>query len=92
MPELMTKADRAVTLVAIAGHDLNEELTVVITGIAEALARLEPNHPAQPFLLDVRDAAQRCAWKTSAMLNYAARNGARPNAAPLERLLSQGVL
>jgi hypothetical protein len=84
--------DRAVTLVAIAGRDLNDELTVVIAGTVEALARLEPNHPARPFLLDIHAAAQRCAGKTSVMLNYAARNGARPNAAPLERLLSQGVL
>jgi len=32
-------------------------LTVVATGIDEALARLEPDHPARPFLLDVAAAA-----------------------------------
>ena len=92
MPEPMTQADRVVTLVAVAGHELNDELTVMITGIAEALARLEANHPARPFLLDVRAAAQRCCWKTSAMLSYASRKGARQTAAPLEHLLAQGVL
>jgi hypothetical protein len=88
----MTRADRVVTVLAVAVHELNDELTVVVTGLAEALARLEPDHPARPFLLDIRAAAQRCCWKTSAVLNYASRNGARRTASPLEHLLTQGVL
>jgi signal transduction histidine kinase len=92
MTEPMTRADRAVTLLAVAGHELNDELTVVVTGISEALARLEPGHAARPFLLDIRAAAQRCCWKTSAMLSYASRKGARQTPAPLEDLLAQGVL
>jgi hypothetical protein len=73
----------------IAGHDLNDDLTVVAVGTAEALARLEPDHPARPFLLDVAAAAQRCARKTAAMLDYASRKGVRASAAHLERVLSQ---
>ena len=91
MPEPLTKADRGAALMGIAGHDLNDDLTVVATGTAEALARLEPDHPARPFLLDVSAAAQRCAWKTAAMLDYAARKGVRASAAPLERMLGQEV-
>ena len=91
MPEPLTKADRGAALMGIAGHDLNDDLTVVATGIDEALARLEPDHPARPFLLDVAAAAQRCASKTAAMLNYASRKGVRASAAHLECMLGQEV-
>jgi hypothetical protein len=85
------KADRASAVAAAAGHDFNDELTVILTSVVESIRALEPGHPARPLLLDLRAAAQRCAWKASALLNFGARRGARPNAAPLEVFLENPV-
>ena len=89
--ERLLKADRASSLAAAAGHDLNDELTVILTSISESIAALEPGHPARPHLLDLRAAAQRCAWKASALLNFGARRGARASAATLEMLLENAL-
>jgi len=92
----MTKEQRVVIFLAMIGHEMNDELTVMVGGIAEALAQLSPDHPARGSLLDLQAAAQRCCWKVSCMINYASRNGAPLgtglSAAPVEKLLDQGVL
>jgi hypothetical protein len=85
--ERLTQADRAYAVAAAAAHDFNEELTVILNSITRSLAALEPQHPARQLLLDLRSAAQRCAWKASGLLNYSAGQGARPTAAPLERII-----
>ena len=74
-------------MAAAAAHDLNDELTVILSSVTDSIETLEPGHPARPLLLDLQSAAQRCAWKTSSLLNYSARQGAQPVSAPLERLL-----
>ena len=43
--------------------------------------------PFRLLLLDAQSAAQRCVWKTSGLLNYSARRGARPVNVPMERLV-----
>jgi hypothetical protein len=85
--ERLTKADRACAVAAAAAHDLNDELTVIVNSISCSLHRLEPGHPARGLLLEAQRAAQRCVWKTSGMLNYAVRRGARPASVPMERLV-----
>jgi hypothetical protein len=85
--ERLTQADRAYAVAAAAAHDFNDELTVILNSINGSLAAIEPGHPARQLLLDLRGAAQRCAWKASGLLNYSAGRGARPTAAPLERLI-----
>jgi hypothetical protein len=85
--ERLTQASRAYAVAAAAAHDLNDELTVILNSVTRSIAELEPDHPARPFLLDLRSAAQRCAWKASGLLNYTAGKGARPTAFPLERMV-----
>jgi signal transduction histidine kinase len=85
--ERITQADRACAVAAAAAHDLNNELTVILSGVAGSLATLEPGHPARPLLCEARSAVQRCAWKTSSLLTFSARHGARRSAAPMEVLI-----
>lgn len=83
-----SRTDRAVAVAAAAAHDLNDELTVILSSVTASLRALEPQHPARRLLLDLQGAAQRCAWKASSLLNYTARRGARPSAATFERLIA----
>lgn len=85
--ERLAKADRVCAVAAAAAHDLNNELTVILSSVTSSILALEPGHPARPFLLDLQSAAQRCAWKASGLLNYTARHGALPVSATLESLL-----
>ena len=73
MPDPASNTDRAMTILAAAGHDLNNELTMVLGGIFEALAKLQPDDPARADLVETRDAAQRCCAMAVAMLAVAAR-------------------
>jgi hypothetical protein len=85
--ERLTHADRACAVAAAAAHDLNDELTIIVNTTSYSLQTLEPGHPARPLLLDLQRAAQRCAWKTSGLLNYGARRGFRAPNVPMERLI-----
>ena len=85
--ERLIKNDRACAVAAAAAHDLNNELTVILSSVTNSISALEPGHPARPLLLELRSAAQRCAWKASSLLNYSARGGARPSPAPMESLM-----
>lgn len=68
-------------------HDFNNELTVILSSVTNLIAALEPGHPARPQALDLRDAAQRCAQKTSGLLRYGLKRGARVMRTSLERLI-----
>ena len=83
----MTQTDRVSAVAAAAAHDLNDELTIILNGAACSIVLLEPDHPARPFLDEVRWAAERCVWKTSGLLSFGARRGLRPVAVPMERLM-----
>ena len=85
----LTRSDRAVAVAAAAAHDLNDDLTIILTSVTDSLRSLDPQHPARPFLLDLRSAAQRCAWTASGLLNFTARRGARPSAATLDGLVAE---
>jgi signal transduction histidine kinase len=78
-------------IASAAAHDLNEELTVIVNAAALALDELAPSHPARPLLIELQQAAQRCAWKTSGLLNYSARKGARAVNVPMERLILEAA-
>jgi hypothetical protein len=84
-----SRADRVCAVAAAAAHDLNDELTVILTSVTDTMRRLPPGHPARAMLLDLQSAAQRCAWKASGLLNFTARRGARPSAATMERLVEE---
>jgi len=79
--------DRACAVAAAAAHDLNDELTIILNTSLYSLETLEAGHPARPFLMELQRSAQRCAWKTSSLLNYSARRGVRAVNVPMERLI-----
>ena len=85
--EPLTKAARACAISAAAAHDFNNELTVILNGVTSALSAIEADHPARQWLVDVRAAAQRCAWKTSGLLTFSARTHPTPVHASFEYLL-----
>jgi len=84
----MTRIDRTGAVAAAAAHDWNEELTVILSSIDSLLETVTASGPARQILLELRGAAQRCAWKSSGLLNFAARRGARPSAASMESLIT----
>lgn len=73
--------------VAMAGaHDINNELTIMLNAAAEILSMTEPGDPMRLLVYDMTAAMQRCAWKTSAMLNAGIRYGYPVQAMPVELL------
>lgn len=84
--------NRISALAAAAAHDFNDELTVILSSVTQSLRDLEPGHPARGHLLELRAAAQRCAWTASGLLNFSARRGARPTAVTFERLVEEDAL
>jgi len=85
--ENSVKTDRATAVAAAAAHELNDELTVILTSVSNSLDCLEPDHPATVFLEDLRAAAQRCAYKSADILRFTRRRGTRPAATPLAALV-----
>ncbi|HTW63014.1 MAG TPA: hypothetical protein VME17_00300 [Bryobacteraceae bacterium] len=75
------------TAAAAVAHDLNNELTVILTSVTRTIEALEPDHPSRDLLLDLQGAAQRCAWKACGLLNYSVQLGGRPVAAAFEDLI-----
>jgi hypothetical protein len=75
------------TVAAAAAHDLNDELTIILGSVAAWLEATPAEDPDHDLLIALRAAAQRCAWKTAALLLASERVGVRPVAAPVERLL-----
>ena len=68
-------------------HDFNNELTVILSSVSTLIEALEPGHPARPQALDLQDAAQRCAKKTSGLLRFGMKRGGRATRTSLERLI-----
>ena len=80
--------ERVSAVVAAAAHELNDELTVILSSITDSLDSLGAGHATAPLLEDARAAAQRCAWKTGSILHFARTQGARPAATPLAILIA----
>jgi hypothetical protein len=85
----LTQTDRICAIAAAAAHDLNDDLTVILSSVVASIRELEPGHPARERLLELQSAAQRCAWTASGLLNFSARRGARPSAATFERMVEE---
>ena len=83
--ERLTRKDRAVA--AAAAHGINEEMTIIFNSTWACIQLLEPGHPARLLLDELSAAAQRCIWKTAALLNYSTREGAYPVTTSLEDLV-----
>jgi hypothetical protein len=87
--EQLNTTKRACAVAAAAAHDFNNELTVILSGTADALRTLSPQHPARQGLLDIQAAAQRCVWKASGLLNFSARVSPGPVHASFEYLIDE---
>jgi len=83
------KVDQACTLAAAAAHDFNNELTVILSSISTLIEALEPGHPARTPALDLQEAAQRCAQKTSGLLRFGLKRGSRAVRTSLDRLIDE---
>ena len=70
-----SKSERAYALAATVAHDLNEELTVILNSVAHTVDSLDPEHPAFPHMAELLASVQRCAWRSSKLLNFCARRG-----------------
>jgi hypothetical protein len=90
--ERLSKNDRACAIAAATAQDLNDELTVIFTGLNSSLMSLEPGHPARPLLLETWTAAQRCTRMASTLLHFSARRGVRPNHTPMQTLVEIDAL
>jgi hypothetical protein len=88
----LMNADRILGVTAAAAHDLNDELTVILSSVVASIRELAPGDPVREKLLDLQAAAQRCAWTASGLLNFSARRGARPTAATFERMVEEDAL
>jgi len=84
--EAPNKPDRASAVAAAAAHELNDELTVILSSISNILESVGPEHQATKLLQEVQAAAQRCAWRARTILNFTKRQGTRPAATPLSHL------
>lgn len=85
--ERITKADHVCAVAAAAAHDFNNELTVILSTVSRSIQTLEPGHPARPHLLELQNAARRCARKTSGLLAFGASHRLPRTAASMEELL-----
>src|SRR5262245_31715724 len=83
----LSQTDKPYAVAAAAGHELNNELTVMLTGIRLIMEMLEPDHPAVPLLRDLVSSVQRCAWRASDLLTFSARRGLLAGPTSVERLL-----
>ena len=85
--ERLTRADQASALAAVLANHFNSELTVILSGASNALAALEPGHPAREAVLDVNLSARRCARRCADLLAFTERRGARSVRASLAAVL-----
>jgi len=86
--ERLLETDRVCAIAAAAAHGLNNELTVILNSVSNSIPTLEPGHPARPDLQDLHIAVLRCSRITSGLLEFSARNGARPASAPFDHLVN----
>ena len=87
--ERVLRTDRAYAVAGAAARDLNNELTVILSTVSDLLESSDESDPAHIRLLDLQGAAQRCVWKAAGLLQFSARRGLRPSAAPLESLIGE---
>ena len=69
----MEPLDRAAAVMTAFAHDMNNNLTIILSATQTALENMADDDPDRPSLIEAKAAAQRCVWKSSGMLNFAAR-------------------
>ena len=81
------RADRPYAVAAAVSYDFNNELTIILSSVNLSIEMLDFDHPALPLLLDLQDAAERCAGRAEGLLNYSASKGTLPGAVSFESLI-----
>jgi hypothetical protein len=79
--------DKPYSVTASVSHDLNDELTIILTSALLSIDMLDLDHPAVPLLLEIQCAAERCADRAEGLLRYSWRKGGLPVAASFESLI-----
>ncbi len=85
------RADRAVAIIAAAGHDLNDNLMVAAGEIYAALEKQTADNPLRPYLVDACAAVDRACAIATLLVTWAARAGAKTPKASLEYLVDDGT-
>ena len=79
------------TLAGGVAHDLNNQLTAILTHLELGLEKLDRDHPSWTNLKRAWDATRRCADTTKAILSFS--RPSKPELAPLDlNLLVEGTL
>ncbi len=73
-----SRNDRVPLFAAAVAHEFNEELMLILNHADVALERLGPRHPARSFVIELENAAQRCATITQGLQAFSVRGGDRP--------------
>lgn len=81
--------NREAAIVAAAGAELNDELTIILNSIGIALDGMKPGNPGRAALLEASASVVRCAWRITGMISYANRKGARPVATSAGALIDK---
>ncbi len=71
---LAAELDRLGSLAFAAGKDFNDELTVILSLAGLSLDRLGPAHPAVAGLVELQQAAARCAETARCLLLFTQRS------------------
>ncbi|MGO4881772.1 MAG: hypothetical protein ACLP59_13225 [Bryobacteraceae bacterium] len=66
--EFAAEFDRLSILALAAGKEFNDELTFILNHAATSLDTLGPDHPARGELVELTNAAMRCAETTRCLL------------------------
>jgi len=83
----LTKVERIASVSAAASHDLNDELTIIRMSTELLIRKANPGDPHWRVLMDLKLAADKCAWKTAGLLIFSGLKGAQTCAATLERMI-----
>ena len=82
------EADHACLVGQASARELNSELASVLSCASEVLGGIAPDDWVRPFLVDIQEAAQRCARRADGLLRYANNRGVRDLGQPSEALAS----
>ena len=85
--ERIFRLDRPYAVTASVSHDLNDELTIILSSVMLSIEMLDLDHPAVPLLLELQCAAERCADRSEGLLKYSSRKGGLPVTASFETLI-----
>jgi len=85
--ERLFRLDKPYSVTASVSHNLNDELTIILSSALISMQMLDLDHPVVPLLLEIQCAAERCADRAQGLLKYSWRKGGLPVTATFESLI-----